>query len=141
MNDELAFNSKIDMWLLTLLLTGVAACLWGVARIWDADSALLWPIAIVLAIGVALPIWILASLRYYLSDRTLRVRCGPFKWLIKIDEIESVTPTNETKSSPAMSLDRLKIEYGEGRAVMISPEPRKEFLRQLEHRMKLGSAA
>ena len=136
MNDELAFNSKIDLWLLILLLTGVAACLWGVAKIWDAGSAILWPVAVLLAVGVLLPIWVLVSLKYFLSDDSLRVRCGPFHWQIAIKEITSVNPTTDAKSSPAMSLDRLLIEYGVGHRIMISPEPREEFLRQLEYRRK-----
>jgi hypothetical protein len=35
-----------------------------------------------------------------------------------------------------MSLDRLLIEHGENGRVLISPEPRAEFLRQLEYRRK-----
>ena len=45
MRDELAFNSKMDLWLLILVLTAVATCLWGVAQIWDADSTALWLLA------------------------------------------------------------------------------------------------
>jgi hypothetical protein len=136
MSDELAFNSKMDLWILILLLTAVAACLWGVAQIWDANSAILWPLAALLALGVLMPLWIIVSLKYFLSDDCLRVRCGPFHWRIPIKDITAVTPTNAAKSSPAMSLDRLLIEHGSNDRVMISPEPRKEFLRQLEHRRK-----
>lgn len=136
MGGELAFNSKIDLWLLIVILTGVAACLWGIGAIWDADSAVFWPAALILAVGILVPIWILVSLRYYLSDETLRVRCGPRQWRIAIRDITSVSPTNEAKTSPALSFDRLLIEYGDSGRVLISPEPRAEFLRQLEHRRK-----
>jgi len=136
MSDELAFSSKIDLWLLILLLTGVSACVWGIAKIWDANAAILWPVALLLAVGILLPLWVLVSLRYFLSDDSLRVVCGPFRWQIAIKEISVVSPTHNYKSSPALSLDRLLIEYGEGRRITISPEPRKEFLRQLEHRRK-----
>jgi hypothetical protein len=136
MHDELAFNSKIDLWMLIVLLTAVAACLWGVAKIWDANSAILWLLTPVLAAGILLPLWILGTLKYFMSDETLRVRCGPFRWLIQIRDIRSVTPTNDPKSSPAMSLDRLEIGYGDDKSLLIAPEPRAEFLRQLEHRRK-----
>ncbi len=139
MRDELAFNSKMDLWLLILVLTAVAACLWGVAQIWDAGSAVLWLLAPLLALGILLPLWILGTLKYFLSDEVLRVRCGPFRWQIPIRDIKSVTPTNESRSSPAMSLDRLEIEYGDDQRLLISPEPREEFLRQLEHRRKQAS--
>ncbi|MGD8339144.1 MAG: PH domain-containing protein [Gammaproteobacteria bacterium] len=139
MRDELAFNSKMDLWMLILLLSAVAACLWGVAKVYDANSTMLWLLLPVLAVGILLPLWILGTLKYFLSDETLRVRCGPFHWLIPIRDIKSVTPTSDAKSSPAMSLDRLQIEYGDHRSLIISPEPREEFLRQLEHRRKNAS--
>jgi len=136
MTDELAFNSKIDLWLLILLLTGVSACIWGIAKIWDANLVILWPLALLLTVGILLPLWVLVSLRYFLSDDGLRVRCGPFHWRIAIKEITVISPTHNLKSSPALSLDRLLIEYGEDRRIIISPEPRDEFLRQLKFRRK-----
>ena len=136
MTDELAFNSKIDLGYLILILTAVAACLWGIARIWDADSLLLIPVAVVLAVGVLLPVWMIASLKYFMSDRVLRVRCGPFSWRIPIGDITEVTPTQNSKKSPTLSFDQLLIEYGDSESLVISPEPRKEFLRQLDHRRK-----
>jgi membrane protein YdbS with pleckstrin-like domain len=140
MSQEIAFNSKIDLWLLIVLLAVVAACLWGITDFWNAILAQGWvftlAIALPLGAGVLMPLWILLSLRYYLSDRTLRIRCGPFRWIIPIDRITAVTPAQDPLSSPALSLDRLRVDYGKGSAVVISPEPRAEFLRQLEHRRK-----
>lgn len=137
MSDELAFNSKMDLGILIAVLTVVAACLWGVARIWDADSVLLWPVALVLlAGGILLPLWMILSLKYFLSDDRLRVRCGPFHWNISIGDITAVSPVSDFNSSPAMSADRLLIEHGDGGRLKISPEPRAEFLRQLDHRRK-----
>lgn len=140
MSDEIAFNSKIDLWLLIVLLTAVALCLWIVAESWNGILARGWLfgalVAVPLVIGIVLPLWLIVSLKYFLSDRQLRVRCGPFTWCVPIAEITAVAPTNNLLSSPAMSLDRLKIEYGQGKAVMISPEPREEFLRQLEFRRR-----
>jgi Bacterial PH domain len=136
MSGELAFNSKIDLWLMVLVLTVVAACFWGAAVIWDADRIILWPVAVILLAGILAPIWAMVSLRYFLSDENLRVRCGPFRWQIPIRDITAVSPTNDTKASPAMSFDRLQIDYGDDSRLLISPEPRAEFLRQLEYRRK-----
>lgn len=136
MNDELTFNSKMDLGLLILILTAVAACLWGIATVWDSQPAVVWPVMGLLAVGILTPLWVLVSLRYYLSNETLRVRCGPFHWQIPIRRIHAISPTNNLRSSPALSLDRLLVEYGDDRQILISPEPRDEFLRQLEHRRK-----
>ena len=144
MSDELAFNSKIDLWILILLLSAVALCGWILADYWTLLLRRGWLLAsllaVPLAIGIVLPLWIVTSLKYYLSDRSLRVRCGPFQWRIAISDIKGVDPTRNSVSSPALSLDRLRIEYGAGRAVLISPEPREEFLRQLEHRRRQVAA-
>lgn len=139
MGSELAFNSKVDLWLLILILLAVAGCLWGMGELWDANTRIFWPVAVVLAVGILVPIWIVVSLRYFLSDDSLRVRCGPRRWDISIKDITAVTRTNNAKTSPALSLDRLLIEYGDGDSVMISPEPRDEFVRQLEYRRKLAA--
>jgi hypothetical protein len=134
MTDELPFNSKIDLWLLILLLTAVTVCLWVIGDNWQGIAGGNWLLILPLAVGIFLPLWVLISLRYFLSEQTLRIRCGPFNWRVPINEITAVTPTRNPLSSPALSLDRLLIEYGQGRAIMISPEPRAEFLRQLEYR-------
>jgi hypothetical protein len=79
---------------------------------------------------------LLTSVRYFLSDETLRIRCGPMHLRVPLAEIESITPTNIPWSGPALSLDRLRIDYGKGRRVLISPEPRDEFMRQIEYRRR-----
>jgi len=136
MSDELAFNSKIDLWLLILLLGVVSLCGWLMADNWPGIAAGNWLLALPLALGIALPLWVLLSLRYFLSEHTLRIRIGPFNARIPIGEITAIEPTHNPLSSPALSLDRLRIRYASGRSVMISPEPREEFLRQLEYRRK-----
>jgi hypothetical protein len=136
MSDELAFNSKMDLTLLIAVLIVPIVCLWVAGQYWQSIAGGNWPLAVPLALGIALPLWALASLRYFLSDETLRIRCGPLHWRVPIREITEVEPTQSLGSSPAMSADRLKISYGSERAVMISPEPRQEFLRQLEYRRK-----
>jgi hypothetical protein len=140
MSDELAFSSKIDLWIVILVLVPVAACAWALAAYWNPLLARGWLVAVLVAVplaaGILLPLWFVVSLRYFLSDETLRVRCGPFHWRIPIHEITAVNPTPEPLSSPAMSMDRLRIEYGSGHALTISPEHKDEFLRQLDHRRK-----
>lgn len=143
MRDELAFNSKIDLWVLIILLTAVSIAIWALAESWGTlySRGLLFavPVAAVIALGIALPLWMLVSLRYFLSNEALRVRCGPFHWQVAVRDITDVSPSRDVASGPAMSLDRLRIEHKGGRALLISPEPRKEFLRQLEYRRKLAA--
>lgn len=140
MSEELRFNTKIDLWLLIVALGIVALCLWLLIERWPAngsDGILLTGLWVVLlGLGIVIPLWILTSVRYFLSAETLRIRCGPMQLRVPLADIESIKPTNSLWASPALSLERLRIEYGEGRAVMISPEPREEFLRQIEFRRR-----
>ena len=138
MSDELGFNSKVDLSILVALLTAVAVCIVAVAMLWDIGAARGWLLPgllmLPLAVGILLPLWILVSLRYFLSGDTLRVRCGPFAWRIALRDIQSIVPSQEGAAGPALSFDRLRIDRAGGKPLIISPEPRAEFLRQLEHR-------
>jgi uncharacterized membrane protein YdbT with pleckstrin-like domain len=126
------FPSKVDSWLLVALLVGVGVALIGVLV---AGRALPWPIAFfILALGCVLPVWLRVSTGYTLTDDQLVIRAGPFRWRVPIREIKSVTPTRSALSSPALSLDRLRIEYGDSRSIMVSPRNRADFLHELEAR-------
>jgi hypothetical protein len=129
------FPSKIDWWLGALL--GGSAVPVGVA----AFRAFLAPaeggpiVALVLLlIGCGLPLWVLSSTKYTIAAPLLLVRSGPFRWKIPLAEITKVTPTRNPLSSPALSLDRLRIEYGRGRVCMISPREKDAFLRELREK-------
>lgn len=79
-------------------------------------------------------LWTALGTSYTLDARSLRIRCGPFRWTIALKEIQSVTPTRNARSGPALSLDRLRIEYQTHHRIMISPRDQEAFLRDLEHR-------
>lgn len=138
MSSAVTFKSKIDTWLLIVLLFAVVACLYGAADVIgrvDQIGVIVSGIIIgALFISAGLPLWILLTTSYTLRDDRLDVRCGPFAWTVPIKDIEAVEPTRDARSSPALSLDRLRIGYGAGREIMISPEPRSQFLRSLEAR-------
>ena len=84
--------------------------------------------------GMAWFPWVLAATDYTLTDTDLRVRSGPFRWRVPLHEIRSIAPTHNPLSSPALSLDRLRIEHGERKWLMISPRDKDGFLRELESR-------
>lgn len=134
MHDGISFRSKADYFSLVVLSLGIAICIivgFEVLPIAGLDA--LW-IAPLLVAGGGLPLWILLSTRYLMLDDELRVRCGPFRWSVPIKQITAVKRARGPLASPALSMDRVRIEYGEGRAIEISPEPREDFLRQLEAR-------
>ena len=85
--------------------------------------------------AIGFVVWLVFGTSYTLTDLALRVRSGPFHWTVPYDAITAVTPTRNPLSSPALSLDRIRIRYrGSGFGLMISPESRADFLRDLAAR-------
>ena len=72
----------------------------------------------------------LVGTHYTVSGNTLRVACGPFRWKVPLDAIQSVEATRNPLSSPALSLDRLRIHYGR-RRIMVSPSDKAGFLKAI----------
>lgn len=133
--DTITFASKVDGWLWVVLVGSALACLAAAVSLLVTESTGGLPIAAAIVIlGCALPAWLLASTRYTLTSSELQAHSGPFRWHIALDEIRTVTPTRNPLSSPALSLDRLRIEYGHKRSIMISPRDKEAFLRELEAR-------
>jgi hypothetical protein len=85
-------------------------------------------------LGAGLPLWTLLGTRYTIDGTLLFVRSGPSRWTIPIRDIRSITPTRALTSSPALSLDRLRIEYSDGRVLLVSPREKETFLRDLQDR-------
>jgi len=129
------YPSKIDKWLKLTLSASALVCAFAfIATLLAGDQRVTLIILPAVLLGAGLPLWLMKSTRYILSDTTLLVRSGPFRWVIPVGDIEQITPTSNPLSSPALSLDRLRIDYGRGRSVMISPLRKSEFLDDLQAR-------
>jgi hypothetical protein len=131
----LEFRSKVDNWFMAALLGTIAVGVTTVAvAAWRGGPIGLMLAMLVLPIG--LPIWLLRSTRYVLTDSRLDIRSGPFSWTVQLDQVRSIARTRNPRSSPALSLDRLRIDYGSGRWIMISPEDPERFMREIEGRLE-----
>jgi hypothetical protein len=129
------YRSKADAWLVTALCLAIAGSLGAAYAMLSSASMSATPLAMAavsISIGSGLPAWLLLSTRYTLEARQLVVQSGPFCWRIDYAEIEAITPTSNPSSSPALSLDRLRIDYGRGKMLMISPRDRSNFLLAIE---------
>ncbi len=132
---SLRFVSRVDGWLMAVLLAAVMASLYAIASIANQGAAQLAWIGLLVGLpGVALPLWLLADTSYVLTDDSLRVRSGPFRWRVPLREIRAVAPSRSLLSGPALSLDRLRIDHGRARSLLISPKDRERFLSELNHR-------
>jgi hypothetical protein len=129
------FPSTIDHWKVRALAGSAIACL--VARrllLAAAPRGGLMLIALMLLAGAVLLAWVLLGTGYRFERRTPVVRGGPLRWRIPAREIYAVRPTHCALSSPALSLDRLRLEYGEDRVIQISPRDVAAFMQELQAR-------
>jgi len=72
---------------------------------------------------------------YEITTSALKIRSGILlRYTIPLSSIVHVVPTRNPVSSPAWSLDRLRIEYlkdSKKRIILISPKDKKTFIREL----------
>lgn len=129
------YRSEVDQWLLIVFALSALAAIAACVGLVYYGSYLEWMIGVfTLLLGVGLPLWILESTSYTLTTGFLVVRSGPFHWGVPLRQINKVTATRNPLSSPALSLDRLRIDYSEVKWIMISPEKRRDFLADLRSR-------
>ncbi|MDC8831330.1 PH domain-containing protein [Alteromonas gilva] len=130
------FSSKRDTWLMVVIYMAVlfsAGCA-VVTLVAGLTLANFMVAAVLLLVGAGLPLWVVGGTYYAIdtiNEDSLKVHCGPFKWQIKLADIESVSATNNPISSPALSLDRLAIYYKANKQLIISPQDKAAFVEAL----------
>jgi hypothetical protein len=134
--DDAIFLSKVDMW-----LVGVPIAVWLLSTLISyalvkANANLKGLILILYGLTLvpimAVFLWAFVATKYEFKGATLLVH--PLNTRIDIGSIKSVTPTRNARSSPALSLDRLEIRYGEDRTILISPREKDQFIAELTRR-------
>jgi hypothetical protein len=127
------FRSKVDWWVRLLLGLAIAGEFVAVgAIIMERGDPVGTTVTILVCIAaLALFVWLLVGTVYTVDHSLLIVRAGPFRWKIRLDEITAVEATRSPLSSPALSLDRLRIRYGKNRRIMISPADKTGFLKAI----------
>lgn len=99
-----------------------------------------WPWAVVgIILFLGLYFGFVFPVEYGLDDTHLVVRFGICRRRIPLTDISEVYPTRNPLSAPALSLDRLHVQFGQGifKAVMISPADRERFLDELARKAGL----
>jgi hypothetical protein len=123
------FGSKIDWWLgLILWLPPIVPFVACFALATSGKPAEL-PIGIAACVFVvALYAGVVFPVTYGVDEGRLIVRFGLCRVRIPLSEISEIYPTRSPLSSPALSIDRLHVQFGKGKWVMISPADRDGFL-------------
>jgi len=135
------FRSKVDWWIAILLCVPPIAVVAVNVSLFVGEEHAEWPAGIISAlVVVGIYAGLVFPMRYGLGNGLLIVRSGLLRQTIKLTDVVGVRRTWNPLSSPALSLDRLRIQYGRGffKAVMISPAERQQFLDELAHEAGLS---
>lgn len=132
MSSPNVFRSKIDWWLVLLV---VAAPGWPIANDWISRGTAAPPPTFwfTLAIWGSIVVAFIPT-RYVIEGRTVAIRCGLTCWeflAFSVDDVQSVRPTHNPLSAPALSLDRLRVDLGFHGSTLISPKDKAGFLQAI----------
>ncbi|SMB98418.1 protein of unknown function DUF1200 [Hymenobacter roseosalivarius DSM 11622] len=128
------FKAKISWWIFApiLVLVGSSIVLQGRASLLGGFFSLL---------ALAFVLHMLFSTTYTVTPEQVVVQCSFLRWKIPTQSITRIVETHNPLSSPAPSLDRLRISYNKYDELMISPRDKQEFiaaLRQLNPCIQVG---
>ena len=134
---DIIFVSKVDFWIALILWVGSLSLI--LIPLWEwrrgkRDSRM----RNILLMIILLPFTVLMLMPFFgtkhtLTDSQLYVDSGLSTQTIELADIIHITPTRSMTSAPALSLDRLKIEY-RNKEILISPKDKASFYQEIQAR-------
>jgi Bacterial PH domain len=131
----MAYKSKKDTWIIVVIVASIiitsfagASLILFAPGIWDRF------IGMVVLFAALVPVLLTTPVSYTIDSQSIYIRGGWTNWTIPIERILAVRPSRNWIASPALSLDRLEIEYKswQGTSLLsISPERTSQFLKEL----------
>jgi hypothetical protein len=134
MSVQRAYRSKVDGKIAAVTVLTIVVLIVAGATLPGRNHETAIALHAVSLFCLAICVWTLLGTYYVIDAASLVVRSGPFHWIVALRDIHSVRPTRDTRSGPALSFDRLRIEYGAGRALLVSPREKDAFLADLARR-------
>lgn len=119
------FKSKIDWWFGLVLVYPIFV---SIKSLLEGE----WIGLLGLGVVVGLILVFSKTTRYIINENQLIVKST---WIvnerIEISKIKKIEKSNSILSSPALSLERLRIRYNKFDEILISPKEKKEFIDEL----------
>lgn len=123
------FPSKVDWWLAIILAVIPVVAIGATVASWSQPDR--WVGLVAVAFVIAIYGGLVFPLYYEVGDQHLLVRFGLARYRVSYGDITRVEPSHNPLSSPALSLDRMRIDRSRGSYLLISPRDRDGFLRAL----------
>jgi len=130
------FHTKIDWWILGFLIAMTGLLIQLLYTMYAKGTMVEYPEhTTVYILTIAVIWWPVFNTRYIIENEALIIHSLFLKWHIPLANIQNISKTNNSISSPALSLDRLKIEYmkdGKIKQVLVSPRDQQAFRQAVE---------
>ncbi|MCA9851630.1 MAG: PH domain-containing protein [Dehalococcoidia bacterium] len=127
-NGTLRFPSKVDWWLVAILvltpLPGIVVIVLGAI----AGEVAAVVISLVTTLGLlGLYYAVIWPMEYLIEGDVLVIRAGRMRQRTPLADIVRIQPSRNILASPALSLDRLRIDRSRGAYLLLSPADRAGF--------------
>ncbi|MBT8352523.1 MAG: PH domain-containing protein [Deltaproteobacteria bacterium] len=137
MQSEITYSSKKDWWLMAIIAGAGLALAWAAANQVTTNSLThpaSWILLLCLLFYLAVVLIFAYPVSYEIRPPDLLIRAGLTNSRITLSSIEAIRPARDPSSAPALSLDRLRIDYmkkGKPAFTLVSPEDKTNFLTNL----------
>lgn len=130
------FRSKKDWWIVGFILAATGILLQMLWSMYLRGTLQEYPEhGLVYALTIAVMWWPVLNTRYIVTQEQLIIHSMFLTWTISRDQIQNITPTHNPLWSPALSLDRLRIDYlkdGKSKYVLVSPKNKALFCKAVQ---------
>lgn len=130
------FRSKKDWWILGFIIAMTGLLLQLLLTMYAKGSMAQYPVhTLIYVLTIAVLWWPVWSTQYRIEAEQLVVSSMFLTWKIPLSTIQKISPSNNSVSSPALSLDRLRIDYqkeGKAKFILISPKDKQAFTQALQ---------
>lgn len=86
---------------------------------------------ILILLTITFLLWVWYGTGYKIEKGLIKIKSGPFRSSVKINEIKKIRATKNPLSAPALSIDRIEILYGKYDMTLISPINKLKFIEYL----------
>ncbi|CAM4379990.1 hypothetical protein BAMA_21350 [Bacillus manliponensis] len=121
------FKTKKDLWITAVFLIMICLCILPPIFLLDF-KVIKFFIPFSAAIFMA---WIWLRTGYKIVDNVLKIDYGPFQMKVAIAEIESIRNVKNPFIDPALSMDKIEINYSKCKTIAVSPVDKETFMKEL----------
>ena len=133
---ERTFKSKVDAFIVVIVIGAMAFAVYtSFVQRQEMEQSIFLHNAIAVGVMALVVLPLVFNTRYVVSKekKDVSIKCGLIPYgTYNIEEIVSVEDSHTIWASPAVSLDRIKLNLKGGKSVVISPKEKMEFVNLLQ---------